>query len=61
MKTNKLQIYYSNIEIEVLVENEDEAYNIVSNLLNDPNIEPEELEDIRVYYNGRDDIILMVE
>lgn len=61
MKTNKLQIYYSNIEIEVLVENEDEAYNIVSNLLNDPNISEEELYDIRVYYNGRDDIILMVE
>lgn len=61
MKTNKLQIYYSNIEIEVLVENEDEAYNIISNLLNDPNISEEELYDIRVYYNGRDDIIEMVE
>ena len=61
MKTNKLEIYYSNTELKLLVENEDEAYKIVSNLLNDPNISEEELYDIRVYYNNDPDIIIMVE
>ena len=61
MKTNNLEIFYNNKVIALLVKNEDEAYNIVSNLLNDPNINENELEDLKVYYNGRDDIILMVE
>ena len=57
---NKLEIYYSNKELAYKVNNIDEAYNIVSGLLNDPNI-GEELYDIRVYYNGREDLIEMVE
>ena len=61
MKTNKLEIYYNNTELKLLVENEDEAYKIVSNLLNDPNISEEELYDISVYYNNDPDIIIMVE
>ena len=58
---NKLEIFYSNKELVYKVNNIDEAYNIVSGLLNDPNIEMDELYDIRVYYNGRDDLIEMVE
>ena len=58
---NKLEIYYNNNKIELMVNDLDEAYNIVSNLLNDPNISEEELYDISVYYNGRDDLIEMVE
>lgn len=61
MKTNNLEIFYNNNVIALLVKNEKEAYNIVSNLLNDPNINENELEDLKVYYNGRDDIIIMVE
>lgn len=61
MKTNKLEIYYSNTELKLFVENEDEAYKIVSNLLNDPNISEDELDDLYVLYNDRDDIVIMVE
>lgn len=61
MKTNKLEIFYSNIEMTVMVKDLDEAYNIVSGILNDPNIEMEELMDLSVLYNGRDDLIEMVE
>ena len=57
---NKLEIYYSNKELAYKVNNIDEAYNIVSGLLNYPNI-GKELYDIRVYYNGREDLIEMVE
>ena len=61
MAKNKLEIYYNNKEFVYKVKNLDEAYNIVSGILNDPNIGYEELEDISVYYNGRDDLIEMVE
>jgi hypothetical protein len=58
---NKLEIYYSNFELEYNVNNIDEAYNIVSGILNDPNIEMVDLLDITVFYNGRPDLIEMVE
>jgi len=58
---NKLEIYYNNKELAYIVKDEDEAYNIVSELLNNPNIDYNELEDLYVLFNGRDDIIEMVE
>lgn len=58
---NKLEIYYNNKEFAYIVKDEDEAYNIVSELLNNPNIDYNELEDLYVLFNGRDDIIEMVE
>lgn len=61
MKTNKLEIYYNNNEIIKMVADENEAYKIVSNLLNDPNINEDELYDLTVYYNNDPDIIIMVE
>ncbi len=60
-KANKLEIFYNNKEFVYKVNNIDEAYNIVSGILNDPNIEMEELMDLSVLYNGRDDLIEMVE
>jgi hypothetical protein len=60
-KANKLEIFYNNKEFVYKVNNIDEAYNIVSGILNDPNIEMEELYDLSVLYNGRDDLIEMVE
>lgn len=61
MAKNKLEVFYNNKEFVYKVKNLDEAYNIVSGILNDPNIGEEELYDISVYYNGRDDLIEMVE
>jgi hypothetical protein len=58
---NKLEIYYSNFELEYKVNNIDEAYKIVSDLLNNPNIEMVDLLDITVFYNGDPNIIEMVE
>lgn len=58
---NRLQIFYSKTELNYIVKDIDHAYNIVSGLLNDPNINEDELYDLRVYYNGRDDLIEMVE
>ncbi len=60
-KANKLEIFYNNKEFVYKVNNIDEAYKIVSGILNDPNIEMEELMDLSVLYNGRDDLIEMVE
>ncbi len=60
-KANKLEIFYNNKEFVYKVNNIDEAYKIVSGILNDPNIEMEELYDLSVLYNGRDDLIEMVE
>lgn len=58
---NKLEIVYSNSNYTYFVKDIDEAYNIVSGILNDPNISIEELNDLAVLYNGRDDLIEMVE
>ena len=60
-KANKLEIFYNNKELVYNVKNLDEAYIIVSNLLNDDNIEYGELDDLYCLYNGRDDLIEMVE
>jgi len=60
-KANKLEIFYNNKELVYKVKNLDEAYIIVSNLLNDDNIEYGELDDLYCLYNGRDDLIEMVE
>jgi hypothetical protein len=60
-KANKLEIFYANKELVYNVNNIDEAYNIVSGILNDPNIEMVDLLDITVFYNGRPDLIEMVE
>mgnify|MGYP003342422121 FL=1 len=63
MKTanNKLEIFYNNKELLFDVNNIDEAYNIVSAILNDPNIEMADLMDLSVFYNGDPNIIEMVE
>ena len=63
MKTanNKLEIFYNNKELIFDVNNIDEAYNIVSSILNDPNIEMADLMDLTVFYNGDPNIIEMVE
>ncbi len=61
MAKNKLEVFYNNKEFVYKVKNLDEAYDIVSGILNDPNIGEGELEDISCYYNGRDDLIEMVE
>ena len=63
MKTanNKLEIFYNNKELLFDVNNIDEAYNIVSAILNDPNIEMADLMDLTVFYNGDPNIIEMVE
>jgi hypothetical protein len=58
---NKLEIVYSNSNYTYFVKDIDEAYDIVSGILNDPNISIEELNDLAVLYNGRDDLIEMVE
>lgn len=58
---NKLEIYFSNKRIIRKVNNIDEAYYIVSRILNNPSISEEELNDMRVYYNGDPNIIEMVE
>jgi hypothetical protein len=58
---NNLEILYNNKYFLHVVSNVDEAYKIVSNLLNDPNIDENELNDLAVYYNGEEGVIEMVE
>lgn len=58
---NNLEILYNNKYFLHVVSNTDEAYKIVSNLLNDPNIDESELYDLAVYYNGEEGVIEMVE
>lgn len=57
----KLEYSYNNKTFSKLVKNEDEAYLIISNLLGDPNISEAELDDLYVLYDGKDDVIIMVE
>lgn len=61
MAKHKLEYSYSNNYFRKTVKNEDEAYLIISNLLNDPNISEDELDDLYVLFDGMDDIIIMVE
>jgi len=55
----KLEFSYNNKKFEKLVKNEDEAYNIISELINSEL--GEELNDLEVLFDGKNDRIIMVE